>query len=108
MRALFIATCAVIVLSAATVIGWTSKGPSAAPATKPGTHFISHKLANGTVVFEEVPDNGSLPDIAPAAGNETSSREPRYKYDPLTQTYRATRPDGSQHIIRDPLNPSKD
>ena len=66
------------------------------------------RLANGAIVFEEVPTDGSIAEIAPAAGDEQPDpKTPRYKYDPLTQTYRATNPDGSQDIIRDPLNPSK-
>src|SRR5690606_34095764 len=78
--------------------------PQTDPA-QPGTHMVANRLANGAIVFEEVPDESTLQDIAPAAGS--AEDEPRFKYDPLTQTYRAKRADGGQDIIRDPLNPSK-
>jgi len=109
MRNLFIASCAAIVLGAASLIAWTGQTPAPVKAAKKvETHFEVERLANGTTIYREVPNTGQLPDIAPAAGDPEPSTAPRFKYDPLTQTYRAQMPDGRQHMIRDPLNPSKD
>lgn len=47
------------------------------------------KLANGTIIFEAQPVT-QMQDIAPAAGEDANDpNSPHFKYDPLTQTYRA-------------------
>lgn len=104
-------TCAALVIATGAFLGWQSGHKPKAPRApvKVSTHMEVNKLANGTVVFQEVPNDGSnITEIAPAAGNGNADpKAPRFQYDPLTQTYRATRDDGSQEIIRDPMNPSK-
>lgn len=109
MKKVLFAFCAALAMMTGVYLGWLKNHTQAnRTPVKVATHMEVQKLANGTLVFQEVPDNGSIAEIAPAAGDEPSnSRAPRYKYDPLTQTYRATKEDGSQSIIRDPLHPSK-
>lgn len=80
--------------------------------------YIYRKLANGAVVYERVEGPTDIVNIAPAAGDGVAGHgdgapsvagEIKYKYDPLTQTYRRQMVDSNgnsgQDIIRDPLNP---
>lgn len=52
------------------------------------TEFRYNRLADGTVVIQEVPAT-PLEEMEPAAGDGTESTLfPKYEYDPLTQTFR--------------------
>lgn len=54
-----------------------------------GGDMSVRKLANGTIIFE-AQEVTNMQDIAPAAGSDANDpNSPRFKYDPLTQTYRA-------------------
>lgn len=59
-------------------------------ATSPvaSTEMTYRRLANGTMVYEENPNGTPVEEIEPAAGTGVNGSETRYKYDPLTQTYR--------------------
>jgi hypothetical protein len=55
------------------------------------------KFPNGTIIYEESPDRTDIEDIAPAAGGpDEDVTKPIYKYNPLTQTFRAV---GRKEII---------
>ncbi len=77
-------------------------------AQGPAIEATYRRLPTGALVYEERPVNGAIQDIAPAAG-DAEAPDVRYKYDPLTQTYRAQRVDSQgntrQDIIADPLHP---
>jgi hypothetical protein len=48
------------------------------------------QLPNGTVIYEQLPGTTDIRDIAPAAGDgDNDPAKPVFKYDPLTQTFRA-------------------
>jgi hypothetical protein len=72
------------------------------------TEMRFRKLANGVIVHEEVPAV-NVEELEPAAGDNQSPNAPRYRYDPLTQTYRVQpvdrTEDSGEDIIRDPRNP---
>ncbi|MBU6235829.1 MAG: hypothetical protein KGQ41_08290 [Alphaproteobacteria bacterium] len=64
------------------------KGRNASQTGDKPIEMRYRQLANGVMVYEEKPMDGDIQSIEPAAGADAQGAEPRFKYDPLTQTYR--------------------
>ena len=64
-----------------------------------------YKMADGSLLYQETAVNKPIEDIEPAAGSEAYPANIRFRYEPLTQTYRAETVDSqgntSQEVIRE-------